>query len=397
MKHVIFYFFIFILSLRSQSFQDKNIDHVEYESISSLKRGYKSYRSNDFFLKKISERYDFVNYYSLGVTKKNNLNISAVKLTSNNFNDNKISVFFNCSHHADEVASTEHCYDIIYQIIENNEKYKIHLDSLNIWIVPVVNPEGSKIFWEQDLHKGRKNFMNVDINRNYPFMWGIGGGSSTDINSDIYRGNLSASEIETQSIINLAQMHNFLFSVSYHAEGKKLLIPYTNDISINPSENYPKLFGEKIAKKINYLALKNLYPVNGTDQDFFYFKYGTIAFLLESEKRKPQYSRIEAIVKNSEKLWQEILYESVFGNKIYLKIVNEDDQPISANIEIKEIKFYNGEKHYSSQFNGLFNRMVLNENYTININKENYEKQSLRIKATKNNEIKIIKMKKIVP
>ena len=118
---------------------------------------------------------------------------------------------------------------------------------------------------------------------------------------------------------------------------------------------------------------------------------------MESEKRKPQYSRIEAIVKNSEKLWQEILYESVFGNKIYLKIVNEDDQPISANIEIKEIKFYNGEKHYSSQFNGLFNRMVLNENYTININKENYEKQSLRIKATKNNEIKIIKMKKIVP
>ena len=62
MKHVILYFFIFILSLRSESFQDKNIDHVEYESISSLKRGYKSYRSNDLYLKKISERYDFVNY-----------------------------------------------------------------------------------------------------------------------------------------------------------------------------------------------------------------------------------------------------------------------------------------------------------------------------------------------
>ena len=271
------------------------------------------------------------------------------------------------------------------------------MDSLNIWIVPIVNPEGSKIFWEQDLRKGRKNFMNVDINRNYPFMWGIGSGSSTDINSDIYRGKSSVSEAETQSIINLAQMYNFLFSISYHAEGKKLLIPYTNDISINPSENYPKLFGEKIAKKINYLALKNLYPVNGTDQDFFYFKYGTVAFLLESEKRNPHYSRIETILKNSEKLWQMILHESVFGNKIYLKIVNEDDQPISANIEIKEIKFYNGEKHYSSQFNGLFNRMVLNENYTININKENYEKQSLCIKATKNNEIKIIKMKKIFP
>jgi hypothetical protein len=43
----------------------------------------------------------------------------------------------------------------------------------------------------------------VDLNRSFPFQWG-GLGSSSDYSNQDYRGNLPASEPETQAIINYA-------------------------------------------------------------------------------------------------------------------------------------------------------------------------------------------------
>ena len=41
----------------------------------------------------------------------------------------------------------------------------------------------------------------------------------------------------------------------------------------NPSDEYPKHFANKLVKLTkNYKAVKNLYPVDGTDQDYFYFR-----------------------------------------------------------------------------------------------------------------------------
>ena len=258
-------------------------------------------------------------------------------------------------------------------------------------MIPIVNPDGSKMFWEQSLRKGRKNGREVDLNRNYPFMWGIGKGSSNDINHEFYRGPHSLSESESTALSELARLNIFLFSVSYHADGKKILIPYTINGIKNPSEDYAKIFGQNIARKINYTPVKNLYPVNGTDQDYLYFKYGTIAFLLESEKKNPIYEEVHWIVRKSEDLWREIINEAVFGNKIFLKIINEKGEPLSAKIEIDEIKYYNGEEHYSS-LNGIFYKMVLNNKYNIKISIDNYITQKIKINTT-DNVIQIIKMK----
>ena len=372
----------------SQGFNKIYNENVNYDSIESIKKSYKSYVSNEIFLKKISQECDFVTYHSIGITH-NGLEIPAINITSTNKKD-KVSILFNCAHHANELISTEHCYDIIYQII--NDKKLNYLDYVSIWVVPIVNPDGSKIFWEQSINKGRKNSKDVDLNRNYPFMWGIGKGSSNNKNHQFYRGIHPLSESESSAISELAKNNGFLFSVSYHADGKKLLIPYTINNVINPNENYPKIFGEKIAGLINYKPVKNLYPVNGTDQDYLYFKYGTVAFLLESEKNNPPYSEVNDVVIKTTELWREMINEAIFGNKIFLKITDEDEKPLIAKIEIEEIKHYNGEEYYSSP-KGLFYRMVLNENYTISISAKNYITQKIICKSTKNNDLKIIKMK----
>ena len=385
----IFYFFILTFSLYSEGYKKFHQENLFYESIESVKISYKSYLSNEIFLKKISQEYDFIEYQSLGLTH-NGLEIPSIKITSSKKQD-KIPILFNCAHHSDELSSTEHCYDIIYQIIK--DKNKEYLDHLLIWIVPIVNPDGSKIFWEESIIKGRKNGRGVDLNRNYPFMWGIGSGSSNNINHEFYRGTKPLSENESFSMSQLADDNRFLFSISYHDDGKKILIPYTANNIKNPSENYAKVFGEKIAKQTNYLATKNIYPVNGTDQDYLYYKYGTIAFLVESEKRWLPYSAINGVLSRSEKIWREVINDSVFGNKIFLKIVNENNEPISAKIEIDEIKYYNGEEHFSSPLNGLFYKMVLRNNYTVNISSNEHQSRKIIINTTRNNELQIIKMK----
>lgn len=375
------FYFLFIFSIYSQDIQN-------YDSLDSIKKGYKTYLSNEFFLKKISDENNFITYDSIGRTHKG-LEIPSIQITSPNKKD-KIPILFNCAHHADELISTEHCYDIIYQIL--NDINLNYLDYVSIWIIPIVNPDGSYNFWNK-IDPGRKNGRGVDLNRNYPFKWGVGKGSSDNKQNEMYRGTSPLSENESFSLSKLFEEQRFLFSVSYHSNGQKLLIPYTVNNVKNPSEDYPTLFGQKVAKKINYKPVKNLYPVNGTDQDYFYFKYGTVAFLLESEKNNPPYEEVKGIVERSEGLWRDIINEAIFGNKILLKIVNENNDPMCAKIEIDEIKFYNGEEYFSSQKTGLFYRMMLKNNYTINISAKNYISQKLNIETTKNNQVQIIKMK----
>lgn len=385
---IFIFIILFVFSIYPDGFRRIHKEHVTYESPQSFKKSYKSYLSNEMFLKKISHEYDFISYLSLGRTHYG-LEIPAIKMSHENKKD-KVNLLFNCAHHSNELISTEHCYDIIYKII--NDQDRNYLELVSIWIIPIVNPDGSKLFWDDSTWKGRKNGREVDLNRNYPFMWGVGQGSSSDQNHEFYRGTHSLSEIESDIISKLGFENNFLFSVSYHSKGKKLLIPYTINNIINPSEDYPKFFGEKIAKQIGYAPIKNLYPVNGTDQDYLYFKYGTIAFLLESEKNNPAYSDVDNIVSKTEKLWREIIRESIYGNKIFLKVINEKGNPLSARIEIEDIKYYNGEEYYSSP-SGIFNRMVLKDQYTITISHQNYVTQKILINSTKNNEITLIKMK----
>jgi hypothetical protein len=102
--------------------------------------GYKDYKLNEIYLKGIAKKYpELVRYYELG--KKTHLGnpIPAVQITRDNLIDEKPTVLFNCAHHANELISTEHCYDIMYNLLANQEKYSSYLDNLVIWFVPIVN------------------------------------------------------------------------------------------------------------------------------------------------------------------------------------------------------------------------------------------------------------------
>lgn len=406
----IFLFFFIILNLYANDHKPYSYfeeEKTDYQNLESLKQGYKSNHSNEKFLKKIAEENDVVNFYDLGRSRLN-FKIPAVLITKNK--NPKPSVLFNCSHHSNEIISTEYCYDIIYDLVKNQKEYEDVLNKINIWVVPIVNPDGSYFFWNKSILMGRKNgFLHplqnensfsrgVDLNRNYSFKWNSGQStaSSGDPNSQYYRGSKSFSEPESQAMSILAEQQRFVYSVSFHSSGAKILFPYTIENIKNPNIDFPKYFAERLAKTSKiYRAVKNLYPVDGTDQDYLYFKYGTIALLIESSHHNIQYKHVETVLKNINPVWKEILNECLYGEKIFLKITDEDNNNLEAQIEIDEFKYYNNEKFTSNALTGFYIKPVVEKKmYHLKVSHPLFETKKIDLKSSNDLQYNLIVLNK---
>jgi hypothetical protein len=73
---------------------------------------------------------------------------------------------------------------------------------LNLWVVPVYNPDGLA-------HHTRKNAHGVDLNRNYPFKW-------VNLDGSYESGPKPASEPETRSVMRFLSRVRPAYILSFH-------------------------------------------------------------------------------------------------------------------------------------------------------------------------------------
>jgi hypothetical protein len=110
------------------------------------------------------------------------------------------------------------------------------VNTREIWIVPVANPDGYDYTFTPGNRLWRKNLRDnngdgqitasdgVDPNRNFPAHWGYDNeGSSNDPSAETYRGTGPASEPETKAINALFRRVGFEFLVNYHSAAELLL------------------------------------------------------------------------------------------------------------------------------------------------------------------------------
>lgn len=120
--------------------------------------------------------------------------------------------------HPREYSPPETVRQWIQQFLDPDNTYlQTILQTTEIHWVPYVNPDG-RHYAETKQPYRRKNlnrnapgseFCNadeygVDINRNFPFRWGLSSGSSIRACSQTYRGASAGSEPETQAVMNYA-------------------------------------------------------------------------------------------------------------------------------------------------------------------------------------------------
>ncbi|MEB3220801.1 MAG: M14 family metallopeptidase [Candidatus Sericytochromatia bacterium] len=161
------------------------------------------------------------------------------------------------------------------------------LDSRQVWIVPVVNPdgrtrvEGGSAMWRKNARPLGMGATGVDINRNADDHWSQGDASPR---SDAFRGEAPFSEPETQAIRDLALKVRFKASFDVHCYGGMVLWPPGFSTEFSADEARFKAIGEKIARPLGYRAgtiARTIYKTYGDMATWEYAKLGTLAFAAE--------------------------------------------------------------------------------------------------------------------
>lgn len=224
--------------------------------------------------------------------------IWAIKISDNvaQEEDEPEVLFIGC-HHAREWISVEVPFYLAKYLVENYDTDPLiqsYVDNGEIWIVPMLNPDGHQYtidvdrLWRKNRRNNGGGSYGVDLNRNYSYMWG-GPGSSFNPWSEIYRGPAPFSEPETQAIRDLALSHEFRAIMTYHSYGQLILYPwgYTYDpppdepllseLSLDMADLIQDVHGEVYTP----MQASDLYLTSGTTDDWSYGELGTFCFTIE--------------------------------------------------------------------------------------------------------------------
>ncbi len=204
-------------------------------------------------------------------------------------------VLFDGVHHAREIMSLETCLYIARYLCENYQDEPLTrrlVDDRQIYIVPIVNPDG--FVYNETLFPGgggmwRKNRSNnaspcrgVDLNRNYPFMWGLTGSSGNPC-ADDYRGSGAMSEPETQAMVRFVSEHRFVTHESIHSVAGMILFPWSHTTDHTPDDGLLRAIASLRSSRNGYMigqAPEILYLVSGGMGDWAYGEQTTKSKIL---------------------------------------------------------------------------------------------------------------------
>jgi len=307
--------------------------------------------------------------YVIGKSVRNRP-IEALRISKNpEVDEDEPSLMFNGAHHGNELLSIDYVLDMAALLLDvpgvpvsaalrarfagfTPEERRRILESFEVWIVPVVNPDGLDDYWNRSIHAGRKNARGVDLNRNYPFYWGTGQTGASGNSSDVhdYRGPSAGSEPETKVMMDFAERERFTIVFSYHTFATRVLFPYTIDGVMNPWPDRAWFYarswagsGESFRTERQYAAARKLYSVDGTDQDWLFYKYGTLAYIVEGSMNSPLYTEGLRSIAGMRPIWKSALLQMLAGPRLELKVVDASGHPLrGAEVRLlDEVRFEN--------------------------------------------------------
>jgi carboxypeptidase T len=227
--------------------------------------------------------------------------IWALRLGEQRASEHKL-LFMGC-HHAREWVSVEVPYLLAEHLVGNASQTPVEdwLQRGEIWVAPMVNPDGHEFSRSPETRLWRKNrrtnfdgSIGVDPNRNYGYMWGtLNINTSSHVPSDeTYVGPRAFSEPETRAVRNLVARELFRGVITYHSFSQLILYPwgYTSQPIPDASDLSTMT---KLAKRMQQLIRgvhgitytpqqsSQLYLTAGDTTDWTYGEYGIPSFTIE--------------------------------------------------------------------------------------------------------------------
>jgi len=260
-----------------------------------------SYKETEQELASIEETYPNIAKVHVIGTSLEERNISAIKISDHvDSEENEGEILFLGCHHAREWISVEVPLMLAKFLTDNyntDPDIKALVDNSEIWIVPIVNPDGLDYsiyvyrYWRKNRRDNGDGTYGVDLNRNYAFKWGFDNqGSSPDSISQVFRGQSPFSEPETQAIHELVAKHDFKALVSYHNFSQVILYPWGYQEGPSPIDDLLNKLSQAMSKRIQAVhgriydygrASSTLYFSNGDTTDWALGVYEIPSFTIE--------------------------------------------------------------------------------------------------------------------
>jgi murein tripeptide amidase MpaA len=238
--------------------------------------------------------------FTIGASLENR-KIYALKVSDNVGQDeSEPEVLFLGCHHAREWISVEVPFLLARYLLEQyatDERVRRLVDGSEVWIVPLVNPDGLEYsvrfyrYWRKNRRLNADGSFGVDLNRNYDYGWAYDDeGSSPIPASEVYRGASPFSEPETRAVRDLFGERQFRALITYHSFSQVILFPwgYTTD----PTDQEP--LHRSLAGQMSALmaavngrvygfgaGAAQLYLTNGDTTDWAFGVAGIPAFTIE--------------------------------------------------------------------------------------------------------------------
>ncbi len=225
-------------------------------------------------------------------------------------------LLFTGNHHAREWLTIE---INLYAIAFFTDNYGINatvtdiVDNRQLWIIPVINPDGRVIDspgddptthtaqpygWRKNARDNNGDMVfneaddGVDLNRNYDYLWGASGATS-DPTEYTYGGPYGFSEPETQAIRDFSMDHDFVFASNYHTYSQLILYPWGWTYEDTQDHDLFVSVAWELEARITNLAgssndgyvpkqSADLYPTSGGSDDWMYGNMGTLAYTIEA-------------------------------------------------------------------------------------------------------------------
>jgi hypothetical protein len=223
-----------------------------------------------------------------GVLTHDGRHVFALKVSDNVGSDeDEPAIVLAAQHHARELNSPHMVLGAMQRVLAGyatDPQLQAVVDGAEVWFVPMVNPDGVEHVWNVN-NLWRKNRRNngsnfgVDLNRNYPFLWGLCG-SSTSTSSDTYRGPAAGSEPETVVMRNLVARLRPEVYLDFHSFGRDVLRLWAPCATVHPTmQAFQQIYCDDLRTPMSYDTRDP--SASGESPEDHYASGGTLSFLIE--------------------------------------------------------------------------------------------------------------------
>ena len=135
-----------------------------------------------------------------------------------------------------------------------------------------------------------------------------------------------------------------------------------------------------------------MYSVDGTDQDWHYFAHGSVAYIIEGPLHNPtKQSLYTKSLQYMLPIFERLVQRVEARPRISGNVISSTGAPLSARVDIVEIKPNANERWLSRASDGRFDRLVVDKGvYTLRVSAKGYQTVTKKVTVSGVKEVQVV-------